>query len=333
GTTSSDPDGDALTYAWTQTVGTSVTINNASGAIATFTAPPEQYPNGETLTFMLTVSDGSLSGSTTVNVTVNSVNQPPVAAILSQCPFSVNEGASVTLDGSGSSDPDLGVLQYQWNQVQGIPNADLTEVDLAQPSISFTAPQLISSLNMMKFGLTVTDNGGLKNDAECEIVVIDVTPPSIECPDFDDTIWYGDNVAVNCSASDVASGLADDTLNSFTLTTSVSAGTETDSALTNSEEVCDKANNCRTAGPYAFKIDKKAPTVICDTADIAWHATDQSVTCTVTDGGSGPASPTLTLSTSVPVGTETSDASTESKSAYDNVGNSATVGPVSGFKI
>ncbi len=179
GSASSDSDGDQLTYVWTQTVGTSVIINNASGAIATFTAPAEQFPNGETLTFMLTVSDGSLSGSTTVNVTVNSVNQSPTAAISPQCPILVNEGATVTLDGSGSSDPDQVVLVYEWSQVLGIPNADLTGVDLTKFSISFTAPQLISSLNTMKFGLTVTDNGGLFASAECDIVVQDITLPVI----------------------------------------------------------------------------------------------------------------------------------------------------------
>ncbi len=334
GTASSDPDpGTTLTYAWTQTAGTSVTINNVSEATATFTAPAELYPNGETLTFQLTVSDGSLSGLTTVNVTVNSVNQPPTAVISPLCPLSVDEGASVTLDGSGSSDPDQSALLYQWSQVYGIPNADLTRVDLTASSITFTAPPLTSLLHTMTFGLTVTDNGGLLSSAECDIVVNDITPPSIECTGADQTIWYGDNVTVNCTASDVASGLADETLAGFALTTNVSAGTETDSASTNSKEVCDNANNCDYAGPYAFKVDKKAPTVICGTADAAWHATDQSVTCTVTDGGSGPASPTVTLSTNVPVGTETADASSDSKNAYDNVSNSAIAGPVTGFKI
>jgi hypothetical protein len=338
GTKSSDPDSDNLTYTWTQVIEqnnptTQVTINNSTSSVATFTAPAEQYPNGETLTFMLTVSDGTLSGSTTVTVTVQSVNLPPTTAISQQCPISVNEGVTVTLDGIGSSDPDQGDLEYQWSQVQGIPNADLTGVDLTQPSISFTAPQLISSLNTMKFGLTVTDNGGLKNNAECDIVVLDVTPPSIECTGPYQTIWYGDNVTVNCSASDVASGLADDTLASFALTTNVSAGAETDSAQTNSKEVCDIATNCDTAGPYTFKVDKKAPTLSCGAADTAWHATDQSVTCTATDGGSGPASQTVTLSTNVPVGTETSSASTGSQLACDLVGNCATAGPVTGFMI
>lgn len=67
-----DPNaGDTLTYAWTQTVGTSVTIANSNTAIADFTAPDVTAGNPETLTFRLTVSDGSLTNSDTVDVTVS----------------------------------------------------------------------------------------------------------------------------------------------------------------------------------------------------------------------------------------------------------------------
>ncbi len=61
-----DPDGDALSYSWSQVPGRTVTLNNASGVTAYFTAP--STPG--TLTFRLTVSDGSLSTSDDVTVTV-----------------------------------------------------------------------------------------------------------------------------------------------------------------------------------------------------------------------------------------------------------------------
>jgi hypothetical protein len=66
GTASFDPDGDALTYAWTQTAGSSVTLTGANTPTASFTAPP--ITSQATLTFQLTVSDGVFSNSDTVDV-------------------------------------------------------------------------------------------------------------------------------------------------------------------------------------------------------------------------------------------------------------------------
>ncbi len=70
GTASSDPDGDTLTYAWTQTAGTNVSLTGANTGMPSFTAPN----NTETLTFELTVGDGQ--GGTdmdSVNVNVTAV--------------------------------------------------------------------------------------------------------------------------------------------------------------------------------------------------------------------------------------------------------------------
>ena len=63
----SDPDsGETLTYSWTQIGTPAVTLSNAASATAYFTAPS----SAATLTFRLTVSDGSLSGTDDVTVTV-----------------------------------------------------------------------------------------------------------------------------------------------------------------------------------------------------------------------------------------------------------------------
>ena len=68
----SDPDaGDALTYQWTQTAGTTVSLASPSSATTTFTAP--LVAANENLAFRLTVSDGSLSASDSVTVTVRDV--------------------------------------------------------------------------------------------------------------------------------------------------------------------------------------------------------------------------------------------------------------------
>jgi len=67
----SDPDtGDTLTYSWTQTAGGTVTIDNASMASASFMAPDVTLATPATLTFQLTVSDGTASRSDSVDILV-----------------------------------------------------------------------------------------------------------------------------------------------------------------------------------------------------------------------------------------------------------------------
>jgi hypothetical protein len=65
GSASSDPDGNPLTFAWSQTAGPAVTLSTPNAAVAHFTPSA----NG-TYTFQLQVSDGSLTAQDTVVITV-----------------------------------------------------------------------------------------------------------------------------------------------------------------------------------------------------------------------------------------------------------------------
>ncbi|MCZ6722204.1 MAG: S8 family serine peptidase, partial [Proteobacteria bacterium] len=98
GSGSSDPDtGDTLTYDWSE----------GGATIATGVNPTVSLSVG-VHTITLTVSDGGLSNTDTVIVTVTDPNDPPTAnAGPDQTVIDAdNDGAeSVTLDGSGSSDP------------------------------------------------------------------------------------------------------------------------------------------------------------------------------------------------------------------------------------
>jgi hypothetical protein len=67
-----------------------------------------------------------------------------------------------------------------------------------------------------------------------------------------------------------------------------------------------------------------------------WHAANVSIPCTAADGGSGLAlagDASFLLSTSIPAGTETANASTNSHAVADAVGNSSTAGPIAGNMI
>jgi serine protease len=79
GTAASASGGRIVAYAWTQTAGSAVVLNNANTATPSFIAPG----GSDILTFRLTVTDDAgLSAADTVNVTVAGSNGAPVANIL-----------------------------------------------------------------------------------------------------------------------------------------------------------------------------------------------------------------------------------------------------------
>jgi len=70
GAGSSDPDGDILTYSWTQTAGPNVVLSDAAAAKPTFTAP-QAGADDSALSFQLTVSDGTLTDDDTMVVSIS----------------------------------------------------------------------------------------------------------------------------------------------------------------------------------------------------------------------------------------------------------------------
>jgi choice-of-anchor B domain-containing protein len=76
GNQSNDPNNDSLTFAWSQTSGPNVFLNNANSAITTFSAP--SLTSDSMLQFQLTVADpGGLSASASTTVTVARTVAPP----------------------------------------------------------------------------------------------------------------------------------------------------------------------------------------------------------------------------------------------------------------
>ena len=81
----------------------------------------------------------------------------------------VNEGTSVTLNGSNSSSKDSIILSYTWKQ---IPNPTIT-IGSANTAIwSFVAP-MVSTDTTLTFELTVTDNKGMTSTDDVNIIVRD----------------------------------------------------------------------------------------------------------------------------------------------------------------
>ncbi len=162
GSASSDPDGDPLTYAWTQTGGPTVSLSSAGAQKPTFTAPA----SAASLTFQLVVDDGETSSSAdTVTITVG--NRAPTAD--AGADQSVNKKSSVTLDGSASSDPDGDPLTYAWTQTGG-PTVSLSSASAQKPT--FTAPASAASLTFQ----LVVDDGETSSSADTVTITVTVPP-------------------------------------------------------------------------------------------------------------------------------------------------------------
>jgi hypothetical protein len=123
-----DPDADPITYTWSQVSGASVQIFNGTTATPFFTPTTSGV-----FAFKVTVSDGQVSSTDTVTITVDNHNQVPVAVISgSSSNIMAAVGYTVTLDGSGSYDPDGSQISYIWSQTSG-PAVSLSSPNTAKP--------------------------------------------------------------------------------------------------------------------------------------------------------------------------------------------------------
>lgn len=155
GTASRDSLDEALEFEWSQTGGPAVGLDHDAAPAPTFESPgtPEDVDELE-LRFQLVVTAGGRASEpdeTIVLVDSTLENAPPVALISG--PDDVTEGASVTLDGAGSSDPDGDQLTFSWSQPAGPPVA-LTGAATAQ--LSWVAPAVRESTTFT-FALVVND--------------------------------------------------------------------------------------------------------------------------------------------------------------------------------
>ena len=184
GRNSTDPEAQPLTYSWAQTAGSPVTITNPTSAQASFTAP--QTAVGTSIRMTLTVTDSlGLTSSSNVSITVVA-NRPPVA----------NAGADqvvprqrlVTLNGTGSSDPDAQVITYNWVQVDGLNSTNIVSADnalfavlsdetAAQPT--FTSPRPVNDGDMIYFMLVVRDPSGLQSPPSWTKVTLNKNRPPV----------------------------------------------------------------------------------------------------------------------------------------------------------
>ncbi|MCH8844906.1 MAG: hypothetical protein IID61_18260, partial [SAR324 cluster bacterium] len=166
GSASTDADGDALTYAWSflSSPGPSPSLSGADTAAAGFTPAVD----GEYV-LQLIVDDGTAgSPGDTVTITANSI--PVAHAGPDQ---NVASSATVTLDGSASTDPDpSGGLSYTWTQTAGNP-VTLSDAGAVMPT--FVAGDRAQPYT---FNLVVSDGDANSSTDGVDITVVNA-PPAI----------------------------------------------------------------------------------------------------------------------------------------------------------
>lgn len=127
GSASYDPDGDPITFQWTQVAGPTVTINNPTAAVASFTAVA-----GQTYAFRLTVKDDQ-GAQANARATVNTRSPQPVRILRFQAnPLQVRAGQPVNLlwlienAESASISPVVGAVNATQGTVQVTPTETTT---------------------------------------------------------------------------------------------------------------------------------------------------------------------------------------------------------------
>jgi hypothetical protein len=171
------------------------------------------------------------------------------------------------------------------------------------------------------------DVAGNSSTATVTPINVDRTPPGVTCA-TPSAQWLGIDAVLACTSSDGISGLTNSADASFTLGTAVPSGTETPGAATDTKAVCDRAGNCRTAGPIGGnKIDKRGPAIAvsapADTAYLLNAMVPASYQCS--DGGSGVQSCVGSVASGAPLPLTTAGAKTFVVNANDAVGNTSTM--------
>ena len=205
GSGSTDSDGTIQSYEWVHTttdgVAPTTAITVANGETSTFTAPDTAMDLD--LVFTLTVTDDG--GATNINTDTNTVtitvtapavttNQPPVANAGDLQTVAI--GATVMLDGSGSTDSDGTIQSYEWVHTSTDDAPPATAITVANGVTStFTAPDTATEL---VFTLTVTDDDAATHT---DMVTITVTAPAVATTPFAVTIPALGKSTVDNSAS------------------------------------------------------------------------------------------------------------------------------------
>ncbi len=169
--TGSDPDGDIIEFFWSSP-SSEATIASASTPMASVQAP--SVVTDSTIILTCTVSDGRLSSSDSMTLTVRNVLNLDIVADAGPDRI-VNENVIVSLDGSKSYDPENQPLSYMWTQISG---EQVTLSSTTSTAPSFTSPTVANTeIKVLTFELRVYDDNGREDTDTVTITVDPVNAP------------------------------------------------------------------------------------------------------------------------------------------------------------
>jgi hypothetical protein len=152
-----DPEGDAMTYTWTQTAGSATEFESTTDTL-TFNAP--LVDADETITFSATAMDAELTSEpTSYSFTVKANTAPTVMTTVSA--VTVNEGQSVMLTAVGHDSDEGDHLTYTW-KVNG------STASATGSTFDYTAAEVGSTKLVL---VTVTASDGLATSEKATINV------------------------------------------------------------------------------------------------------------------------------------------------------------------
>ena len=172
-----DPDGDAITYQWSQVSGPSVSISGMNSAQATFTAV-----QGQSYGFRLVVRDSTgLQGVDTANVTTTST-QPVQIVRFQASPDRIRAGQSSTID---------------W-QVLNAESIEITEVGR---NLANSGSQTVNPTRTTQYRLTARNAGGEVSATTTVVVEEQPRPQFLTCTVTPMNITRGESATIAFATS------------------------------------------------------------------------------------------------------------------------------------
>lgn len=213
GIAATDPDGDAITLSATGLPAFTSFTDNTDGT-GTLSLAPDYDDEGVYYGVEIMASDGVLSDSETITITVLGVNRVPVAD--AGADQTVIVGTLVALDGSGSFDLDAEPLSYAWTQTEG-PAVTLSDSSVVDPTFTPTMADVYT------FSLIVND-GDLSSAPDTVSITVNtyVAPPMYG-------VVYVPPVVVSVEVTPESATVAVGETQQFTATGTYSDGTVVDS--------------------------------------------------------------------------------------------------------